>query len=79
VSISAPGRTSLAGAEIWARPAGEAAEQWLGTTDEKGELRVQLPVGNYDLLGYLDVFSGIRKRVKVRADRNRPVTIDLQR
>ena len=79
VTVSAPGRRELAGAEIWARASGESEEKWLGITDGRGELKTQLAEGNYDLLAYLDSWSGIRKRVKVRADRNRPVTIDLQR
>jgi len=79
VTISVPGRQELAGAEVWARASGESNEQWLGITDGQGELKAQLPEGNYDLLVYLDAWSGIRKRVKVRADRNRPITIDLRR
>jgi hypothetical protein len=79
VIVSVPGRQERAGAEIWARAVGESDELRLGTTNERGELKAQLPEGNYDLLAYLDAWSGIRKRVKVRADRNRPITIDLQR
>lgn len=79
VEVTAPGKMRLAGAEIWAREHGESEERRLGLTDEQGELKVQLPEGNYDLLAYLDTYSGIRKRVKVRSDRNRPITIDLQR
>lgn len=79
VAVSAPGRTHLAGAEIWVRATGEPTEEWIGTTDEKGELRVQLPAGNYDFLAYLDAYSGVRKRLKIRSDRNRPVIVELRR
>ena len=74
-----PARRSLAGAEVWGRASGESNERFLGTTDAEGRLRVQIPVGNYDLLAYLDAFSGVRKRVKVRPARNRPVIIELNR
>ena len=62
-----------------ARASGATQETFLGTTDAKGELRAQIAPGNYDLLAYLDLYSGIRKRVKVRAARNRPLTIELNR
>ena len=79
VQVEAPGRGSLAGAEIWARSLGVIEETLLGTTDDRGQLRVRLPAGNYDLLAYLDAYSGVRKRVKVRPARNRPVVIELRR
>lgn len=79
VQVEAPGRGSLAGAEIWARSLGAIEETLLGTTDDRGQLRVRLPAGNYDLLAYLDAYSGVRKRVKVRPARNRPVVIELRR
>ena len=79
LQVTAPGMRSLAGAEIWVRASGETRERLLGRTLDDGSLRAQIPVGNYDLLAYLDAFSGVRKRVKVRPGRNRPVVIDLNR
>jgi hypothetical protein len=79
IQVSARGRTSLEGAEIWARASSATQETFLGTTDAQGELRVQMAPGNYDLLAYLDLYSGIRKRVKVRESRNRPLQIELNR
>jgi len=79
IQITASGLRSLAGADIWARAAGEANERFLGKTDADGSLRAQIPVGNYDLLAYLDAFSGVRKRVKIRPGRNRPLIIELNR
>jgi hypothetical protein len=79
VRVELSGDKNLAGAEIWARTAGEITEEWLGATDASGELRVQIPSGNYDLLAYLDAYSGVRKRVKVRPARNRPIVIELNR
>lgn len=77
IQVSAPGRGVLAGAEIWARSVGDLYEIFLGTTDARGRLKTKLPAGNYDLLAYLDSYSGVRKRVKVRTSRNRPIVIDL--
>jgi hypothetical protein len=79
VRVELAGDKNLAGAEIWARNVGLATEEWLGATDASGELRVQITAGNYDLLAYLDAYSGVRKRVKVRPARNRPIVIELNR
>jgi hypothetical protein len=79
IEISVPTRRWLEGAEIWSRAAGETQETFLGRTDAKGQLRVRMPVGNYDLLAYLDAFSGVHKRAKIRAARNRPIVVELNR
>jgi hypothetical protein len=77
VRVEGDGLATLEGAEIWARPTGQQNEKMIGRTDKSGELKVQIPVGNYDLLAYLDTFSGARKRVMVRPERTRPVVIAL--
>ena len=77
IHVSVPGRGILDGAEIWARNVGDLYEIFLGTTDSRGRLKTKLPAGNYDLLAYLDSYSGVRKRVKIRTSRNRPVVIEL--
>lgn len=77
IHVSVPGRGILDGAEIWARSVGDLYEIFLGTTDSRGRLKTKLPAGNYDLLAYLDSYSGVRKRVKIKTSRNRPIVIDL--
>jgi len=79
IEISVPSRRPLEGAQIWSRAAGETQETFLGRTDAKGQLRVRMPVGNYDLLAYLDAFSGVHKRARIRAARNRPIVVELSR